>query len=522
MAQSGREIDLAVVLHALWRRKFTTGLIFVGVLAATLMAYRSLPRTYESEARLFLRIGRENAAVDSTSTMGQAPIIAIPQSRKEEINSVVEMFSSQSVLNQVVDTLGPELILAETFDQEEAAAGLAVPPSPVSKFAAWAKTALATPKLAERDAAIEKLKGSLSVQPFNDSNVLRVTYSSGSPKLSQRVVDQLIDAYLKEHVRIHRTPGAYEFLADQTAQLRKTLEQAEDELYALKEETSLISVIKQRDALVEQAAALERQQMAAETTLASTGAAVAKIGSKRSQMKTEKVLGTTQGIANAAADAMRGELYRLEIREQELLSKYTTEHHEVKQLREQIAQAQAILAQEEKSRPQTTVGPNRLHEEAELALLSREPVLASTQAEAATLTGQLTTIRERLRKLNGDQQRIEELERQVAIYDAAYRDFAVNVERSRVDEALRAQQISNISVVQPASWAPRPISPHLTVMLLAGFCLASFLSVVVAIASLLSDTKIHSGDDLEQRLELPALASIPRINHPQNIIHERN
>ena len=53
------------------------------------------PKRYQSQAKLLVRLGRENATLDPTSTVGQGPAIAVPNSREEEINSVIEIVQSR-------------------------------------------------------------------------------------------------------------------------------------------------------------------------------------------------------------------------------------------------------------------------------------------------------------------------------------------------------------------------------------------------------------------------------------------
>ena len=76
--------DPALSLHKLGRivlrHKKKTALAFVlilgGVVAVTLLG----PRSYTSEAKLLVRLGRENATLDPTATLGQSPVIAVPPS----------------------------------------------------------------------------------------------------------------------------------------------------------------------------------------------------------------------------------------------------------------------------------------------------------------------------------------------------------------------------------------------------------------------------------------------------------
>ena len=66
-----------------------------------------------------------------------------------------------------------------------------------------------------------------------------ISYDAGSPALAQNVVSRMIEYFLEEHVRLNRTPGAQEFLAKQTAEIRQRLQDKETDLRKLQDETGL-------------------------------------------------------------------------------------------------------------------------------------------------------------------------------------------------------------------------------------------------------------------------------------------
>src|SRR5437764_1941493 len=103
-------LDVAFVVYRHWRKAVITALI---VLIATAVITWLMPRAYRSQAKLFVRLGRENVTLDPTATFGQAPVVAVPQSRENEINSVVEILRSRSLLDAVVDRVGPAALLGE-------------------------------------------------------------------------------------------------------------------------------------------------------------------------------------------------------------------------------------------------------------------------------------------------------------------------------------------------------------------------------------------------------------------------
>src|SRR5437899_10683207 len=100
--------DLAPIVY---RHRRKMGLFFLAVMAAVTAYVLLCPRVYRSQAKLFVRLGRENATLDPTATVGQAPVVAVPQSRENELNTVVEILNSRVLLEKVVDSIGPQAIL---------------------------------------------------------------------------------------------------------------------------------------------------------------------------------------------------------------------------------------------------------------------------------------------------------------------------------------------------------------------------------------------------------------------------
>ena len=122
----------------------------------------------------------------------------------------------------------------------------------------------------------------------------------------------------------------------------------------------------------------------------------------------------TVGMPNQAADGMRQQLYALEMREQELATKYTDDHPQLQQVRGQIADAKGVLDHEQGPRTETKTGPSKHFEEMKLQLLKAQPELASLHAKADRLQSQLADERAALEKLNSNELKIARLQAQFA------------------------------------------------------------------------------------------------------------
>src|SRR5215475_4950057 len=82
-------------------------------LAIGAVVYLFAPRTYRSEAKIFLRLGRESVGLDPTATTGQT--LALQQAdRKDEVKSAIEVFKSRSIIGDAVDKLTPDVVLGRS------------------------------------------------------------------------------------------------------------------------------------------------------------------------------------------------------------------------------------------------------------------------------------------------------------------------------------------------------------------------------------------------------------------------
>ncbi len=462
------------IFNVLFRHRRKMLLVFALVLGVAAAATLLTPRTYRSQAKLFLRLGRENVTLDPTATLGQTPVVAVPHSRENEVNSVIDLLKSQVLLEWVVARLGPDAILGR---------GPLETPAANSKHDARRSPWAGDPPGPgdDRYLATVQLARLLDVEAVKKSNVVRISCDGPSPEVAQAIVATLVELYLEQHVHLNRTPGAYAFLREQTAHLRDRLTASEEELRKLKSTTGVASPQEQRQVLVTRIGRLQDDLFQAEGAIAASEATTRTLRSRQASLPATQVSGVTRGLPNQAGDSLRAQLYTLQLKEKELTSRYPERHPEVRQIRKQVAAAAALVRREEAGREQVTTGPNRLHEEAQLALLREEPVLAALKARAAALGTQLAGQRRRLEQLERDQVRIARVQREVELLEAHYRKYADNLQQLRIDSALESEKMSNISVVQPATFDARAVRPRLAINLALGLLFALAAAVGVAV-----------------------------------------
>lgn len=481
--------------HLLWRHKGKMAAFFLVVMTGVALFLMLSPRTFRSQAKLLVRLGRENVTLDPTTTFGQGPVIAVPASRETDLHSIVESIRSWTILEKVVAALGPDVILGKKPYVVDNAEAQDAPPMPARLPEAAAgkrpedsapslgSEVLTTAQKAERYQAVLRLGRKLIIEPAKKSNVLVLSYEAASPELAQAVVTKLVDYYLDQHLLLHRTPGAHQFFTEQVTRLRAQLAKAEQELRNLKGETGLVALEGQRQLLVARVAKLEEELFQTTSAEASTAAEVRLLQDRLKSLNKTQPTAVAKGVPNKVAESLREQLYALQLKEQEMRGKVADQHPDLLLLHKQILAAKDYLQAEPMTLEQVTDGPNRVYEEVQIALFKQEPALAALQAKRKGIETQLVQERLALKKLNDNGLLLTQLQREVDLHETLYKKYAENLEQAQIDQALRLERITNLGIVQPATHEYKPVRPQTLLTLALGLVAALAGSVALAVTA---------------------------------------
>jgi uncharacterized protein involved in exopolysaccharide biosynthesis/Mrp family chromosome partitioning ATPase len=504
--------DVARVLFRHWRKM---ALVFCGVVALVLAAIAVFPRSYVSEAKLFIRVGRESVALDPTATTGET--IMLQKSQVSDVNSALEILHSREVLQRVVEGVGAERILNDV----SAAGPQAKPTKPwavhlenaTAKVRAWLSSAMRAARLSdpgtELDLAIRRLESSVAVWAPKQSTVITISHTAASPELARDVVAALTKVFLEEHLQLNQAAGSFEFFSKQATALHAELVAAQAAVRDRKNAFQLASSGSRQAILDEQIRSVELELLATQRGLAFSAAKIADLTKAISNLQPELVTNRVAGIANEAKDGMREKLYELELQESELKSRYTQDHPLVVQIQQQRKQAEEILTSLPDDRTQTTAALNLNQRKLELELMQVKADAAALEARQAAAQEQHAKLQKELQKLNGQAVELAELERQAELLESKYRMHFEKLEQARVNEAIGRDGLSNVSVAQPASFVAKPVWPKKRLFLACGLVIAFGGALGIALLAETFDQTLRTTDQVEAELGLPVLLSFP-------------
>jgi uncharacterized protein involved in exopolysaccharide biosynthesis len=124
------------------------------------------------------------------------------------------------------------------------------------------------------------------------------------------------------------------------------------------------------------------------------------------------------------------------------------------------------------------------------------------------LVKQITIFEEKLSDLNRIELQYNQLKQQAESDRGNYDLYLAKLEESRISEAMDAEKISNVSVIEPASIPLKPVSPKPLSNILMSIVFGLFGGVSLALLSEYFSDRIRNADDAERLLKLPVLTSI--------------
>jgi uncharacterized protein involved in exopolysaccharide biosynthesis/Mrp family chromosome partitioning ATPase len=240
---------LSDILFALFRRKWIIVLCTLLGIAAAAAYYFLFPASYQSDAKLLVRYVLERSGVDSidNTTKPNQSLGGSGKTTDSIIDAEVQILTSWDLAVQAAEALGAKRLGA---DSKEAAAG--------------------------------RISSGLTVTPTKGSDVILVSYADPNSQLAPLVLQELLSRYFVKHLEVHRSAGAFDFVTQQTDQVRARLNQTEDALNTLRQKIGIVSTLKAgQDAIAGETAEIRKQLDAAEAELAEQQALVNQTGQKK-------------------------------------------------------------------------------------------------------------------------------------------------------------------------------------------------------------------------------------------------
>ena len=423
---------------ALYRYKLRAiSVVVIAVnLGFTWIAYA--PREYESEAKLFVRVGWENAGLDPT--VNKVDAVAINISRENEITNMLEHLRCRPILENTMN--------------------LVMPPSPNDSLEA-------------REKAFEGFKRRISITSPKSSMVIRIAAKGDTPEQAHKTVSSLTSLYLDDHLLLSRPAGSYEFLVEQSDRLREEFETAQAELRDAKNRGDLASIQGRRTALESQINAVQTKINEVASSLSASEAKMLTLRASIDSLPEPLLKQMVAGAPNDGIATMRDKLFQLQVQYEEVRSRFKADHPRFIAVQAQVDEMTALLKKENPDRPQIL----------QAILAADNASKAALVAQKQSLQSQLLELRNELTALNENEMQVTQCEMKLKHAESKYMAYSTKTEDARIDSALLKDKISNVQVIQPASMSVLPVSPQKSSILLLSLIFGVAGGVALALLS---------------------------------------
>jgi succinoglycan biosynthesis transport protein ExoP len=484
MEPESSNFNLRNILFALFKWKRTIlGFAVFGIVAAA-GVYFFFPTVYESDARLLVRYVLERSGVDPIDAMsGQSGRSGTGSTNDGVIAAEVSILTSWDLSVQVAEALGPNRVLPDTKAPTVVAAAAAI-------------------------------NSGLSTITAKGINIIGVGYQNRKPEVATAVLNELVNRYFTKHLEVHRSAGAFDFVSQQTDQIRARLNQTEDALKALKAKAGVMSLQDSTSGVSLQSSHLDDQLRAAESDLAEQQARVKQIergGLPVDLNETDSTKDSpappTQASTKEVGDyqALVTNLTHLRETQLEMSAKYTPENVLAKMNQAHINDLENQKRNLEKKYPEL----ESTHASAQMDLRIERARLAGMKSKLDDLRRQKTELQERMKQLADIGPQIANLERSKDLEEQNYKYYSGTLQKARVDEALDPSKMPNISAIQ------RPSPPGMVTKtrdkIALGFA-GGGLALGIGLALLFEMVLNHSYNrrsEIELQLRSPVMLSIP-------------
>jgi len=471
------EFDLLRYWQFVWKHR----LIFIIAITASLAAAVALTllTTPIYTAKMTIEIDRESAKITNLQDI----------SPREDLGNGMDFYQTQygllksrALAERVVDSLGltssPAFLHAVGLDRRR-------PPA--------ARSARGQRSL--KDAAISRVVANLAVNPVRGSRLVQISFSSASPTVAAELANGVAENFIAMNLdrKFESSSYAREFLEKQLALTKAKLEDSERQAVAYAIDQKIINLHEGGGNTAPGATeSLVETNLSALNT-AYGAATAARIGAEQRwrQSQTSTGLGLSQILQSPTIQELSKDKAQLQEQYENNLRLYKPNYPAMLQLKAQIdendRQIQAVA---------NTVRQSLYSEYA--SAMNQEKALAG---QVSTLRGAVLNLKERSIKYNFLQR---EMDTNRILYDGL-------LQRYKEVGVTGGVTTNNISIVDRAETPRGPSKPKPLVNLALALVMGLGGGALGAFAAEAMDQAIRQPSDVEPKLRLPLLGSIPLL-----------
>lgn len=480
--QAYQEVDQVAVgdlARTLWRHRFLLAAALAGCILLAVFALGRMTPTYTAGAQILLD-SREQRVLDAGAVLSESAL------DNATIATAVALIGSRELIAGVVDELG----LAGSADLPPDMTQASAPRRLLDEVLALVGRPVeeAPPVALSRAQLTGALRSRLVVRREGASHIIALTFESGDPDFSARVVNAVADAYVESQLSdlLGATRRATAWLETRTAELRADVEEAEAAAARRRAENL---------ALDQSGLEIANQQLA-DLGGRLTEARVDRLALESRHEHLRRIM-TESGVAAASEIIstpvtldLRGQLLALRREANLLSSRFGAGSPQLRDVEIDRVSIEAALAAEF---------------ETHMAGLQSEIAIARDRERS--LQDSLRAVEARIVANSLAFTELNQLERDAEAVRGIYETFLIRLNETRAQEAIER---TSARVISPATPPAGPSAPRRSLTLAASGVAGVLLGLGLVVARELLRRVYRTSAEAEADLGLPVVAAIPR------------
>jgi uncharacterized protein involved in exopolysaccharide biosynthesis len=469
-------------LTILFKHKSKILIIFFAVVLTVAIGSFLMAPTYEAKSTLLVKIGREYMYRPEVGTGTQ--ISVSPPNQEEIVNSELQVLENRELMEKVIRTIGVEN-LYPTLAKRTYSDGV----TPV-------------------DMAVIAFGKDLTVEGVKKSNVIEVSYRNKDRQMAAKALNLLVELFKEKHLQVYNDPKS-SFLEQQLDEYREKLKGSEEGLQQFKQQNRVYALDEQRNLLLQQRVNADTTYKEALNSTAELRQRLSTLNEKAHTMSENLPLYTVSERDRAITDA-KAKLFDLQMKEQELLTKYKEDNFRVVDVRKEVATAQRFVTEQEEDVKAAVRTGNPVFQEIEKERIKTEADLKAQQAKSESLKHQLVMMDAEISKLDLAEKKFVDLKRGFVVNEKNYQNYVDKSEDARISDDMNRRKLANISTIQAASVPVKPIKPRKGLNIALSIVLGAVAGLGFAFFSEYSSQGLASPEAAERRLKLNVLATVSK------------
>ena len=477
------EIRLSDYIRIILQFRYLIVLIFVLVLAMTILYTARQPKIYSASSKILLE-----------NQKGKTDLIfmATPGITASTINNHIELMKSKPIAGLAWE------IMKRNPDWQSFPLGFGNP--------------------------VNGLKGRMKVESKRETDILTISFESTNQTEAMAAVNSIAEAVMQQNTQYARLEftNIREFLETQLDAISRRLQTSENDLREFKNMNRLVELSVETQRLIEKSTEVEAEY---ESALTEQAVKARTLDLYNRQLREQDSL--LVNVSNVLKAPYINELRKQVVETQALITKlitkneYPLDHPQILLLNRELENSKATLDIEIRKLVAISLSDDPLKNRSELLakIITANVELEIARARIDGLEQTKEMYNERIVTLPNTELELARLLRNMKLDEKIYGLMMEKYEDAKVAEQAK---VGNIRIIEYAEKPTVPIKPRVSMNILVGVILGLGLGIGAAFLVHSLDTKLRTLEDMENFVRLPIVGTIPTIRESESKIEEFN